>query len=207
MPPGCATLIRMVTDLSGDRHVLPDCVAEGASLTVRRWTVDDAAALGAAVEESREHLQAWMPFANDPPLSLDARRCLIDRWTSEWATGGDCLYGIFVQSQVAGSCGLHRRLGPNGLEIGYWLHPAFTGRGIATEMARLLTDAAFGVDGIDTVEIHHDKANMRSAGVPRRLGYRLLGEFPDEPEAPGEVGVEMRWQTTTGEWRSCHSQS
>jgi hypothetical protein len=34
----------------------------------------------------------------------------------------------------------------------------------------MLTNAAFTVPEITQVEIHHDKANVASAGVPRSLG-------------------------------------
>lgn len=60
--------------------------------------------------------------------------------------------GIFRDGAAVGSCGLHRRVGPGGLEIGYWIHPAVLRRGLATEAARLLTDAAFSVPGIDRVD-------------------------------------------------------
>ncbi len=60
-----------------------------------------------------------------------------------------------------------------GLEIGYWIHPAFIGRGLATAAARLVTEAAFSVPGIDRVEIHHDRANEISGAIPRKLGFTL----------------------------------
>jgi RimJ/RimL family protein N-acetyltransferase len=180
--------------------ILPEVAGTDGELTVCRWTVTDAAELGRAVEESRPELLPWMPFAGDPPLSLEERVAQIDRWASEWAAGGDCIYGIFVDGRVAGSCGLHRRLGADGLEIGYWLHPDYTGRGIATRTARLLSTAAFTVEQIELVEIHHDRANTRSAGVPRRLGYELVGEFETEPVTPGDSGVEWRWRMTWERW-------
>jgi len=48
---------------------------------------------------------------------------------------------------------------------------------------RLLTDAAFQIPGIERVEIHHDKANVASSGVPRKLGFELVEEVPDESRA------------------------
>jgi len=180
--------------------ILPEVAGSDGELIVSRWTVTAAAELGRAVDESLEQLLPWMPWASEPPLSLEDRRALIDRWASEWAAGGDCIYGIFADGQVAGSCGLHRRLEAGGIEIGYWLHPDYTGRGIATRAARLLTAAAFTDPQIELVEIHHDRANSSSAGVPRRLGFELVGEFEDPVRAPGESGVECRWRMTRERW-------
>jgi RimJ/RimL family protein N-acetyltransferase len=66
---------------------------------------------------------------------------------------------------------------------------------------RSLTDAAFGLSTITHVEIHHDRANQASSGVPRKLGYQLVGEAPDEPVAPAEVGVSYLWRMTRDEWQ------
>lgn len=171
-------------------------------VTIRRWEVEDAQALIDAVKMSREHLMPWMPWAAADPDTLEYRRERIARWEQDWREGGDCVYGIFVAGAVAGGCGLHRRLGPDGLEIGYWLASAATGRGVMTVAAGLLTDAAFSVPGIEVVAIHHDRANERSAGVPRRLGYALVEEVDRDPQAPGECGVEWRWQITRAQWTS-----
>jgi ribosomal-protein-serine acetyltransferase len=85
---------------------------------------------------------------------------------------------------------------PDRLEIGYRIHPSFTGRGIATSAVRLLTDAALGIEGITHAEIHHDA----SAGVPRRVGYRLVGETPDDVAAHAEIGIERIWRIDRDEW-------
>lgn len=167
---------------------------------VRRWQAADAQALNAAIADSREHLLPWMPWGGEPDQTLDQRLERFAEWEREWRDGGDCVYGVFVAGVVAGGCGLHRRLGPEGLEIGYWLHVDFTGRGVMTAAVRLLTDAAFSVPMIELIEIHHDRANSASAGIPRRLGYTLAAEVADEPQAPADTGVEWQWQLTRDEW-------
>ena len=43
------------------------------------------------------------------------------------------------------------------------------------------------------MEIHCDEANVRSAAVPRRLGYRLDRIEDDDVTAPGEIGRSMIW--------------
>ena len=94
---------------------------------------------------------------------------------------------------MLGGCGLHRRVGPRAIEIGYWVHADHGGRGIATALARALTGAALALPDVDRVEIHCDEANVRSAAVPRRLGYRLDRIEEDEVTAPAETGRSMVW--------------
>ena len=100
----------------------------------------------------------------------------------------------------SGSCGLHFRIGAGGAEIGYRIHPAHTRRGLATEVARQLCERAFSDPAIDRVEIHHDRANTASGGVPPKLGFELIGDTQVAPVAPGEEGVERVWRLTRGDW-------
>ncbi len=180
---------------------------EGQGLVVRRWRRRDVPALQVAVADSLEHLRPWMPWAAAEPQTLPQRRALVRNWNRLWRAGGDVVMGIFEDGQVVGGTGLHRRRGPAALEIGYWVHVAHTGRGVATRTASLLTSLAFTVPGNEAVEIHHDRANHRSAAVPRRLGFTFVGETPDEPHAPGEVGVDCTWRVTGAQWAARRSPS
>jgi ribosomal-protein-serine acetyltransferase len=91
-----------------------------------------------------------------------------------------------------------RRIGSGGLEIGYWLHPAYTGRGLATAATAALVGQAFALPGIDRVEIVHDQANTASGGIPRRLGFTEIQRRTRTQGglAPGEVGIEVVWRLT-----------
>jgi ribosomal-protein-serine acetyltransferase len=174
--------------MTANPGVLPERVTGPGGLLMQRWLASDAEELGVAILESAQHLRPWMAWIAEEPLPLDQRRNMIDQWEQDWAQGGDVILGAFLGERIAGGCGLHRRIGPDGLEIGYWIHPAFLRRGLATSVAAALTGAAFAVPGITRVEIHHDKANQASAGIPRKLGFHWLGEAPDEPVAPAEAG-------------------
>jgi ribosomal-protein-serine acetyltransferase len=185
---------------------LPDRIDVG-DLLLRRWLVADAEVLSHAVAGSDAHLRPWMPWMSDEPLPLSKRREMLERWQSDWEGGGDSVFGAFVGEEVAGSFGLHRRRGPQALEIGYWVAERFARRGIGTRAAALLTDAAFSMPETEWVEIRHDKANVASAGIPRRLGYRLTAEAPEEPNAPAEVGTACVWRMERGDWGSGRSGS
>lgn len=148
---------------------------------------------------------AWIALE---PLTVEQRRTWLVQQQRAWSEGGDVVHGVFIDNDVAGGCGLHRRRGPETLEIGYWIHPSFTRRGLATAVARTLTEAAFTVPGISHVEIHHDKANVASAGVPRRLGFEYVGETRDEPTAPAEMGIDCAWRMERDRWlQRCENRS
>lgn len=172
--------------------LLPDLLVDGDDLILRCWRVEDAPALAEAVAESRDHLRPWMAWIDEEPMALADREALIAGWEHQRLAGGDAGYGIWLDGRVAGGAGLHRRGVPATLEIGYWLHVAVVGRGLATRAAGLLTAAALAIPGIDAVEIHHDVRNERSAAVPRRLGYRRL----PAPDAKGHAA----WRVERAEW-------
>jgi ribosomal-protein-serine acetyltransferase len=169
-------------------------------LTLRRWIPGDAQLIGAAIAENLDHLRPWMPWIAAEPQSLANRVALITQWQNEWDRGGDVVVGAFLDGAVVGSAGLHRRRGPRVLEIGYWVHGGHIRNGYATEIASALTTAAFTVPSIDRVEIHHDKANIASSGVPRRLGFTFGEESPNSVLAPGEVGIDCRWFVERQQW-------
>ncbi len=174
---------------------------EGETVVLRRWGVSDAERLGTAVAENAEHLRPWLPWMAGEPQSLAARRGLLAQWEQAWEEGGDAQFGIFVGEGVGGSCGLLRRGPPDTLEIGYWVHRTLLRRGVASEAARLLTDAAFALAGVEAVEIHHDRANLASEGVPRRLGFALVADTPAVPRAPADSGVDRVWRAERDAWR------
>jgi RimJ/RimL family protein N-acetyltransferase len=179
---------------------LPDFV-ETSRLTLRTWKPEDVEAMAAAVTASIDHLVPFMPWAALEPQSIDERLKLIAGWDAEWRNGGDVLFGVFLDGTPVGGCGLHRRLGPNALEIGYWVHVDHVRQGYAKEASAALTDLAFTVDGVERVEIHHDRANGASRAVPESLGYEFAGETPDAVTSPGEDGIDCTWIMTKARWR------
>jgi RimJ/RimL family protein N-acetyltransferase len=126
-----------------------------------------------AVDQSLDHLRTFMPWAYAEPQELQQKIDRIRQFRGKFDLGQDFVYGIFSQdeSRVLGGTGLHTRVGEGAREIGYWIHKEFTNLGLATETAAALTKVAFEIDGVRRVEIHCDPANVRSAAIPRKLGY------------------------------------
>ena len=164
--------------------------AAGARL--RRHRDTDLDAVHAAIEVSRDHLRPWMPWADQgrAPRRRSSWRC-----RSPTGTPGGPSVSRFddADGSVLGGTGLHDRIGPDGLEIGYWRRAGAGGRGLVTQCSAALTRAAFDLRDVVRVEIHCDEANTASAAVPRRLGY-VLERIEDKAlTAPGERGRSMVW--------------
>jgi RimJ/RimL family protein N-acetyltransferase len=161
-----------------------------------RWlTVDDAEAVAAAVGESLEHLRPWMPWADEQSADPTFQRDRLRKLPAIRERGEEWQYGLFADDEpgVLGSFGLMTRRGPGTLEIGYWVRVDAIGRGLATCAAGALTTAGLAEDGVRRVYICCDEENVRSAAVPRKLGFRVLRVEQRAPEAPGERGRLMLW--------------
>lgn len=171
-------------------------------VSLRRWRMGDLDALERAISESLAHLVPWMPWAADPGRQQTADFLALSG--EKWKTGQAFGYAITSDAAVIGSCGLMRRIGAGGLEIGCWLHPHWTGRGLATTAVAALVRQGFQLAGIDRIEIHHDAANLASGAVARRLGFTEIEriQVPEGPVAPGEVGIDVIWRMTADRWKA-----
>jgi RimJ/RimL family protein N-acetyltransferase len=169
-------------------------------LELLRWREALLPGLSAAVAASFPELHLWMPWAATPPSDDDLRAALR---TGEWAFDEDADWAYVLvevaSGEIVGAAGLHRRVGPRALEIGYWVRSDRAGRGYATAAAGALAEAAAAnVPDLDRVEIHMDEANLASAAVPRKLGFRLDRREPRDVQTPGHTGVGLVWVREVG---------
>ena len=174
----------------------PARVELGPDTYIRWLVVDDAEAIARAVGESLEHLKPWMPWADAQSADAAFQRGRMRTQSQQRERAEEWQYGLFADGDtLLGSIGLMTRRGPGTLEIGYWLHVDAGNRGLATSAARALTNAGLALEGIDRMIIVCDEANVRSAAIPKRLGYTLERVEARSPEAPGESGRMQIWVT------------
>jgi ribosomal-protein-serine acetyltransferase len=178
------------------RHVAPAPaeVIDAGPAVLRRWRPGDLDASCAAVFASLEHLRPWMPWALD--FSRAAQAEFLVGSERDWNARVGFNYAILTDGAIAGSAGLMARIGPGGLEIGYWVHRAYTRRGLATAASAALVEQAFRLPGVDRVEIVHDELNIASAGVPRKLGFTKVGRRPLDFRPPAGSGTGVVWCLT-----------
>ncbi|MEZ4464280.1 MAG: GNAT family N-acetyltransferase [bacterium] len=170
----------------------------------------DAWDLWALREANREHVGRWLSWGRET-ADVDEVLSTIRGYQVRFAERRDLVYGMFLgESQPIGGIGLHKRVGPEGLEIGYWIDHAHEGQGLVTEAAAALCALVFEVRGLSLVEIHCDPENIRSAAVPRRLGFTHTGTLParfvnvDGDPVPSAVYslLATQWAASPGRGRA-----
>lgn len=170
----------------------PDRIELDDGVVLRRYTDADLPQIAATVNAELEHLRPFMPWAGGP-VTVESQAEWLHGVYQRQVQGTEVAYGMFRGEALLGACGLHARRGPGVVEIGYWLRADEQGKGLVTAAAAALTRYAASIPGVRRVEICCDRANIRSAAVPRRLGFTHVGDEERMMEAPGETGLHMVW--------------
>ena len=140
---------------------------------VRCWEPRDAPLVKDAIDSSVDELRRWMPWALNEPQTLEQKVQLLREFRGQFDLGEAFVYGLFSpdESEVVGGSGLHKRVGADAFEIGYWIRTSRAGQGLATEVTAALTRVGFEACEVDRIEIQCEPANERSMRIPRKLGY------------------------------------
>ncbi|MBX6363741.1 MAG: GNAT family N-acetyltransferase [Gemmatimonadetes bacterium] len=172
-------------------------------LLLRALGPADAPLLKRALDASLEHLRPWMDWAVEEAADLAAVETRLALFHDRFHAGEEWSYGIFppAETEILGAVGIRPGEAPGVLEIGYWLRPDVTGRGYATEAAAAATRVGLEQLGARWMEIRCDPANVRSAAVARRLGYRHTRTLPSNATTPdGRPRDTMVWEITAAEF-------
>jgi RimJ/RimL family protein N-acetyltransferase len=143
-------------------------------LIARPWTLDEADLAAAYDIYSRPEVAEWIAAPMEP-AEIKIR---IEHWSQPTT---DPTFGVWAVEEAGtpdrpiGSV-LLRPLPPaeEDVEVGWHLHPAYWGRGYATEIGRAAVQRAFAT-GIDEVFAIVRPGNERSSQVARRLGMTYVG--------------------------------
>ena len=168
--------------LATSMHALPRELRT-ERLVLRTWRGDDAAALRPVLIANQEHLRRWIPehVYSAPPLPQLVER--LEKFAEKFEAGIEFRFAVRDSraDRILGGMSLFPRddsarvqlAHADRVELGYWLDAEVTGRGLATEGAKVLLAAAGSLPGLDLAEIHCHRENAPSNAVPRKLGFVL----------------------------------
>ncbi len=142
-------------------------------LVLRCWSPADAPVLRAALDACDAHLRPMIPFMKDEPRNLQQTAQWLRGHRAAFDLGQMYRYAVFDadEQNLLGENMLLARVGPGGLEIGYWTHKDAIGNGFATETTAALIRVAFEIEKVKRVEIMCAPENRASASIPARLGF------------------------------------
>lgn len=149
---------------------------ETERLLIRCPQPGDGAALYDAIVASKDHLAAWLTWANWPNISLKRAEASILRNRDRYLKGEDMTMLIFLKGteELVGGSGLHN---PDWqvpkFEIGYWQHVAHGGQGYMTEAVNAIAELAFSQLGAKRLQLECYPHNARSIGVAQRCRFQL----------------------------------
>ena len=163
---------------------------ESDRLTIRAPRPGDGAEINAAVRETFDDLNVWMPWAQQIP-TLEESESFVRGAQCRFLAREELTLFLFLKdtNTLVGSSGLH---GINWdipkFEIGYWCRKRFQGQGYVTESTEAIAKFAFETLGAKRVEIRCDSKNVRSRRIPDRLGFKLEGTLRNDSLSPaGEL--------------------
>jgi ribosomal-protein-serine acetyltransferase len=152
-------------------HTLPT-LFKTERLLLRKHQLKLATKMFAAVDGDRARLRQFLPWVDGIRSSAD-ETAYIRQTHQQWTACQMFDYGLFRQldQQYLGNLGVHHIVWAHArCELGYWILGQYEGQGYMSEAVRGLEALLFS-QGFNRIEIRCSSLNLRSAAIPRRLGY------------------------------------
>lgn len=125
------------------------------------------------VNKCKEEFIPWLGWGAD--YTNENALNFLKTAESDWKNNAQFVYAIYLENTFIGVISAlniawqHKRA-----EIGYWLDTYYTGNGYMTEAVRMIEKELFD-NNFNRIVICTDVLNVRSAKIPRTLGYKLDG--------------------------------
>lgn len=172
-------------------------MGETARLILRPLALEDAPQIQALFPqwEIVRYLRNIVPWPYPPDGALtffrDVALPAIDRgeqwtWTLRLKSGPDQIIGVITLTNGEGD------------NRGFWLDPAFQGRGLITEACVWVNDYWFETLGKPLLRVSKAVANRTSIRISERMGMRLVGHG-EKDYVSGRFPSEI-WEITAEEW-------
>ncbi len=144
-------------------------------LTLRTIAIDDAEAVFALTNNSRENLREWLPWL-DFTKELSDTKGYIEGCITGYEAKTSLTLVIIFRNKIVGIAGFNTINNTNKIAvIGYWLDKDAQGHGIMTTAVQALVQYAFDELQLNKVEIRVAVGNTKSRAIPERLHFTTEG--------------------------------
>ncbi|MFD1662633.1 GNAT family N-acetyltransferase [Streptomyces caeni] len=157
------------------------------------------------LDRGREFINRHVPFGAKA-TDADSARAVLQSYADKRAADTGSLHGLWLDGKLVGGL-LFRVFDAAGgnCEVGCWLEPAATGRGLVTRGMRVLIDWAVDERGIHRVEWYASSANVPSVNAARRLGMSRDGVLRESYLYRGVRQDTEVWSVLAPEWRAARA--
>ncbi|WP_205471169.1 GNAT family N-acetyltransferase [Nocardioides sp. SYSU D00038] len=175
-------------------------LGDGAELRpLEPW---QAAEFAAYVGRHIDHLGPWLPWSRAMTGEAEAR-AFLQPYADDTARDGRRMYSVWLDGELVGGTLFRVFDAPAGTcELGVWLAPEATGRGLVSRAVTAMIDWAVDVRGIRRVEWQCVPENAASRAVATRLGMTLEGTRRRAFEHDGRLWDVELWALLAEEWRA-----
>lgn len=149
---------------------------ETERLILRRFTIDDAAAMYAnwASDDEVTRFLTWPPHAN-----VEVSRAVLQDWVQSYAESSFYQWAIVPKDNTGAPVGSISAVEVNddidAVQIGYCIGKSWWRKGITSEALRAVMDFFFESVGANRVGCKHDPNNPHSGMVMQKCGMRYEG--------------------------------
>ena len=188
-----------------EKTALPPQI-KGTRIVLKSHTLKVAPRIFRNVDKDRKRLRVFLPWV-DKMRTLQDEITYIQMTQEAWAKRTFFDFGIYrlSDSKHMGNCGVHNIAWEhNRCELGYWILEKFEGKGYVREAVSILESTLFGL-GMNRIEIRCSSRNVRSASIPKRLGYCQEGALAQEMMENGKYRDTLIFAKLKSEYRRMNS--
>lgn len=170
-----------------------------ARLTMRPFEQDDFADTFAIYQRA----DVCRYLLHEPWTTENAQAAFTKKIQAQQLTQETSLQiAVCLQETVIGGISVFYTEMRETLEIGYVFHPAYSGKGLATEALRTVITELFQEYTVHCIQAILDERNQASEKICLRLGMRKEGDFKEDFWNKGEWSDTLVYGILAKEWQN-----
>lgn len=126
------------------------------------------------IDHNREHLRQWLLWVDKRKTAEDMVP-VIKYWLENLANNQGLDVAIRYNGDLVGMIGVQFEWGNGAASIGYFISKDSEGKGIITISLKSLIKELFNRYSMNRIEIQCAANNLKSQGIPERLGFKKEG--------------------------------